>query len=141
LLLSASEALGISSEYFPRVASCVGAGLSLNGEVCGVVTGGLMVIGLLTGRIHPSDSNDIAYYYGDLYLQRVKELNGSHLCRNISKTDFTTYEGQLDWETNGIQKNICIPLMKKAVGILNEIIAEILVIKTLHQSAQTGYPS
>ena len=133
MLLASCDALKISCEYFPRIASCVGAGLSLDGEACGIATGGLLAIGLLTGRVRPEDSNDIAYYYGSLYMEKFRELRGSHLCRDITKTDFTKIEGLNAWTTEKIPENICIPLMREAVEILSSILEEIQALHSLQK--------
>lgn len=88
-----------------------------------------MAIGSTLGRVKPTDSNDIAYYYGDLYIRRFTERNGSHLCRIIAGEDFSTIEGQKAWEEKGIQESTCIPAVRRAVEILNDILCEIESVK------------
>ena len=49
-----SEELGITEDEANKVAACFGGGM-LMGEVCGVVTGALMAIGLKYGHSNPEN--------------------------------------------------------------------------------------
>jgi len=40
MLLSASEVLNIKSDFIPGIASALGAGMCLRGEMCGIANGG-----------------------------------------------------------------------------------------------------
>ena len=124
MLLSAAEELKIENEYFPAVASALGAGLSLTGDTCGLATGGLMVIGLLYGRRTPSDSSDKTYCLGAEFLKRFKELRGSQFCLNLSGKDLGLEEDYAAYEREKIDENICAPLLIETVHLLNRLLAE-----------------
>ncbi|MBC8277784.1 MAG: C_GCAxxG_C_C family protein [FCB group bacterium] len=124
MLLSACEELGIKNEYFPAAGSALGAGLSLTGDICGLATGGLMVIGLLYGRRTPFDSNDRTYYLGTEFLKGFKELRGSKLCLNISGKDLSLDEEYAAFEREKVEEKICAPLLVETVNLLNIILAE-----------------
>jgi len=124
MLLSACEELGIENECFPAAASALGAGLSLTGDICGLATGGLMVIGLLHGRKSPFDDNDRTYYLGAKFLKGFKELRGSQLCLNISGKDLSKDEDYAAFEKEKVEENICAPLLLETVDLLNRLLAE-----------------
>lgn len=125
MLLAGSEAAGIDCECFPRIASCLGAGLSFTGDVCGIVNGALMVIGLKCGRMNPEDANERAYYFGAKFLEEFKRIKGTHLCREITGLDFNRDEDLIKWEKEILEEKLCVPLIRESVKILNAILSEI----------------
>ena len=120
-----SDAAGISSPLIPSIASAIGAGFSRTGQVCGAVTGGLLAIGLLCGRRKAGDANDLAYYYGWLFMEKFAELHSSIHCRDLTGQDFNDERA---WESYDYNKH-CSPLVRGAVEILNTIIEELDNIK------------
>lgn len=125
MLLVGSEAAGIDCECFPRIASCLGAGLSFTGDVCGIANGALMLIGLQCGRMKPEDTNEKAYYFGAKFLTEFKQIKGTHHCREITGLDFNWEEDLAKWETEILEEKLCVPLIRESVRILNIIISEI----------------
>ena len=83
-----SQDLGLDSQEAMRLASAFGAGLGKLREVCGAVSGMLMVAGLLYGYSDPGpgDVNKKAHYrlVQDL-AARFRERAGSIVCREILK--------------------------------------------------------
>jgi len=121
MLLAYAEASKIESALIPSMGSALGAGLCRTGQVCGAVTGSLMVIGLLCGRRQAGDSNDLAYYYGWLLMQKFAERKGSIDCRELTGQDFNDERAWEDYDYN----TNCVPLIRSAAEVLNEIIAEL----------------
>jgi C_GCAxxG_C_C family probable redox protein len=128
MLLSAREAMDIDCEFFPQVASALGAGLCYQGEVCGIALGALLTIGLKYGRRKDGDSNDITYYLGSEFIDRFRQIQGTIKCRDFTNADFNTPEGEQAW-IERIQDETCSPLMEKAVIILNELLDEATISK------------
>jgi len=120
-LLAYADAAGIQSPLIPSIASAIGAGISRTGQVCGAVTGSLLVIGLLCGRRKAGDSNDFAYYYGWLFMEKFREKHSSIHCRDLTGQDFNDEKA---WESYDY-KTYCSPLVRNAVEILNEIMGEL----------------
>ena len=50
VLLTLAEYLEIESELIPKIGTAIGAGVSLNGLLCGSISGVAMAIGLKFGR-------------------------------------------------------------------------------------------
>ena len=124
MLLSASEALNIAAEFIPGIASALGAGMCLRGEMCGIANGALMIIGLLYGRRNPEDSNEIAYYAGDQFLDKFHNLKGTFLCSEITGLNFHEDNSDNIWYSE-ILNTTCAPLLVESLKILCEILDEL----------------
>ncbi len=83
-----------------------------------------MVIGLAQGRRTPEDDRETAYGAADRFLERFTEIKGTAMCRELTEANFKTPEGQAAFYDR-IQEETCIPLLRRAVEILNEIFKEI----------------
>ena len=82
-----SDVTGLDADFFARMASSFGGGMGRMREVCGAVSGMLMVAGLLYGYDSPSDDAAKKAHYGlvqDLAGQ-FREQVGSIVCRDILK--------------------------------------------------------
>src|SRR4030042_1988879 len=53
VLLALAKPLGIDSELIPKIGTAIGAGVSLNGLLCGSVSSVMMLIGAKYGRTIP----------------------------------------------------------------------------------------
>jgi len=84
-------------EYFNRddlpleVATPFGAGLGGRRDLCGILTGGTLFIGLLAGRQDPADSErkKQAYKLAGAYYRWFKQSFGAVMCRDIVPGKFT----------------------------------------------------
>ncbi len=82
-----SDMLGMSPDYAARLASSFGGGMGRMREVCGAVSGMLLVAGLLYGYDTPGD--DVAkrnhYALVQALAGQFREQTGSIVCREILK--------------------------------------------------------
>ncbi|MEM2920930.1 MAG: C-GCAxxG-C-C family protein [Candidatus Bathyarchaeia archaeon] len=85
MLKAFSEALGIRNETFPMIATAFGAGIGRLSQECGVLTGGIMVIGLVHGRRRPAeiDKKERSYTIARAYYEAFKQRFGSVKCIEI----------------------------------------------------------
>lgn len=62
-----------------------GGGFSSLREVCGAVSGGAFVIGILFGSNEPKDYSQKKVVYGltQKFAKRFEEINGSYICREL----------------------------------------------------------
>ena len=76
---------GLDRETSARLASSFGGGMGRMREVCGTVSGGLLVLGLLCGYADPGDQKAKTdhYHLVQEYARRFRELNGSIICREL----------------------------------------------------------
>ena len=81
------DVTGLEADFTARLASSFGGGMGRMREVCGAVSGMLMVAGLLYGYETPGDDvSKKAHYELVQYLSgRFREEAGSIICREILK--------------------------------------------------------
>jgi C_GCAxxG_C_C family probable redox protein len=109
---------GLTADQAMKVAACFSGGMR-KGEVCGAVSGALMVIGLKYGD--GLDYKATAYPKAAEFMDRFKEKNGSCVCRDILGCDISSEEGRLYARENGLFKDICPRMVGSAVDIMEEM--------------------
>ncbi len=50
---------------------------------CGVFSGGIMAIGLFTGRISPEEDDSLCKYLSILFVESLRETAGAMVCKDI----------------------------------------------------------
>ena len=82
-----SDVTGLSKDFSARMASSFGGGMGRMREVCGAVSGMLMVAGLLYGYDTPGDDERKKAHYSLVQelAGKFREQNGSIICREILK--------------------------------------------------------
>ena len=71
----------------PRIATAFGGGLCGTQNVCGALSGGLMVIGLWHGRELGGDKLP-AYGLGKRFMEWFKQQQSATLCAELTETNF-----------------------------------------------------
>ena len=82
------DVTGLEPSFAAKMASSFGGGMGRLREVCGAVSGMLLVMGLLYGYDDPGekDANKKAYYPEvQKLMNQFKEECGSYICREILK--------------------------------------------------------
>ena len=125
VLAAFAEECGITEEEAIKLGSCFGGGMR-KGEVCGAVTGALMVLGLLYGQKAAGDTEgrQLSNKVNDLMMDRFKEKCGSYICNDLLGCDITTKEGHQYCMDNKLFTDFCPKMVVAAVEIVEEIIQE-----------------
>ena len=123
VLAAFAEECGITEEQALRLGSCFGTGMR-RGEVCGAVTGALMVLGLLYGQKKAGDTEgrQTSNKVNDLMMDRFKEKCGSYICNDLLGCDVTTSEGIQYCRDNKLFTDFCPKMVAAAVEVVEEII-------------------
>jgi C_GCAxxG_C_C family probable redox protein len=126
VVFSYSDKLNISKDLALRLANGFGGGMGRKQEVCGAVSGGVLVLGLLYGRGENEDKQKQEYAYakvGEL-IDRFEAKYGCVNCRKLlDGCELLTPEGQeLFKSKNMIAK--CYGYVDHTVKILDEIARE-----------------
>ena len=76
---------GLDRETSARLASSFGGGMGRMREVCGTVSGALLVLGLLCGYSDPRDhqAKKDHYHLVQEFARRFREINGTIICREL----------------------------------------------------------
>jgi C_GCAxxG_C_C family probable redox protein len=115
--------LGIDSS----AATAFGGGIGRMGNICGALSGALIVIGLAIGRTDPKDdeSKQKAYAAARELFQHFKEKWGTLTCRELTGCDLTTEEGREKFRNAKIPQTKCAPIVEETTKIVADIIKEI----------------
>lgn len=97
-----------------KVATPFGAGLGGRRDLCGILTGGTMFIGLVYGRLDPADTEQKkqAYKLASTYYHWFKENFGAVMCRDIVPGKFTGHT------------EVCEQILAKSAAKLAELLKE-----------------
>ncbi len=104
MLLAVAESEGIQLDFIPRIATGFCGGVSRTSGMCGAVSGGIMVIGLFTGRNAPTETVAESY---TMVRKLVKEFGarfGSINCQELTGCDLGTEEGQKYFKENNLRQ-------------------------------------
>lgn len=93
VLLALSEHLGEGSEVIPRIGTAIGAGLGLNGLLCGSISSIALAIGMKYGRSSAEESPRPVWGMIDDYVTAFKDKFGAVNCRQLTKLNLKTEEG------------------------------------------------
>lgn len=108
--------VGVDREEALKLSACFGGGMRC-GEVCGAVTGALMVIGMKYGSTEDNDL-DNKQFVGTKTLEFIKKFkarNNAILCRELLENSN---------RQTGSARKICPSLITNAVEIAEEMLAE-----------------
>lgn len=107
-----------------RIGEPFGAGTSCTGDMCGSVTGAIMVLGLQYGSTQSNDDAARIYTYQRVHelIQRFKEIHGSIQCTELLGYDLSDPQQlQAAWE-----KGLFFQLCPNFVGDAAQILVEML---------------
>lgn len=102
-----------------------GAGMGRKEEVCGAVSGGIMVIGMKYGRGKNQDRTltEKTYQKTRELMDKFSEKHGSFICRKLLQgCDLTTKEGQKEFKEKDLLHKVCKSCVTSAVEIIEEIV-------------------
>lgn len=109
VLMAYSNHFGLSGETAQRIASGFGGGIALSGNMCGAVTGGIMVIGLAgTGE---GSSKLETYERSKQFMKSFEDKYGSLQCGKL-----------VEPRENKDDKRFCDKFVEGAALIIDEIL-------------------
>ena len=127
VLYAYSDELKLAKETALKLACGLGAGMARRGEVCGAVTGGVLVIGLKYGRGERDDRSATEQTYQKTLelMARLEQQHGSCLCRTLlNGCDLRTAEGQQSFKEHDLIHKTCLPCVQSVVDALAGIMGE-----------------
>jgi len=118
------EELNLEQDTALKIACGFGAGMGRKEEVCGAVTGGIMVLGARYGRGENEDrtATEAAYTRTRELMDKFARRHGTYLCHKLlNGCDLTTDEGRKSFGENDLFNKVCRPCVQSVVEILEEI--------------------
>lgn len=119
------DVTGMTEDFAAKMASSFGGGMGRMREVCGAVSGMLMVAGLLYGYSVPGDdvSKKAHYALVQELAGRFREKEGSIVCREILKNP-PADPNPTPRNAEFYKQRPCARLVALAAAILDEYMAE-----------------
>ena len=126
LLSTYGTQFGLERDTALKLADAFTGGMGRSGEICGAVTGALMVIGLKYGRTKAEDkaSQEKSDSQVKEFVNRFKSRHGSILCRELLCNDIGTPEGMKIARDKLLFVTLCPKFVRDASEILEQILEE-----------------
>jgi len=124
ILASFASRYGLQQALAFRIGEPFGAGTSCTNDMCGSVTGAIMVLGLQYGSARCDDEAARVNTYQCVHelIQRFKALHGSIQCSDLLGYDLSDPQQlQTVWE-KGLFMELCPILVRDAAQILTDMI-------------------
>ncbi len=122
-----SEDFGVDSNTLLRVACGFGGGIARRQEMCGAVSGGIIVMGLKYGQGEGQDRpyTENTYAKTGEFISRFESVHGTCICKILlHDADMTTPEGKEYIAVNNLRERVCQQCVCTAVEIVEEMINE-----------------
>ncbi len=116
---------GVDSDTAARISGGFGGGMGRCGEVCGVLTGSFMTIGLafMKGDMPPSpEMKADVYARVSEMARRFREVHGEIRCNDLLGVDISTPEGQKKAKDGDFHHTKCAEFVRTAAGILEDML-------------------
>ena len=116
------EDYGLDSEIALKLSSGLGGGFKC-GEICGAVSGSVLVIGLKCGQFDVADTESKAVCTNKTreFLRIFRKRNHSVVCREILGCDVFSQKGKEKAAKENLFKTVCVDMVTSAVNILEEL--------------------
>lgn len=93
VLKTLAEQLGVKSDLIPRIGTGIGAGVALNGLLCGSISVAVIMIGITQGRDTPEEDPVKTWSVVNEFLDAFKERFQYTTCKELTGVDVKTPEG------------------------------------------------
>mgnify|MGYP001093620818 CR=1 FL=1 len=117
---------GLGEADAMRIATAFGGGMGHLQEVCGAVTGAFLAIGCRCGMRQLADkaakesTAELVHSLG----KRFASLHGALTCRDLLGCDLNTAEGQARVKELRLRESKCLPYVRDASRLLEELLGE-----------------
>jgi C_GCAxxG_C_C family probable redox protein len=132
ILASFAGRYGLQEELAFKIGEPFGAGTSCTNDMCGSVTGAIMVLGLQYGSYRNDDDKARYYTYQRVneLIQRFKGIHGSIQCGDLLGYDLSDPQQIQTVMEKGLFMQLCPNLVKDAAQILVEMIGSSILTKS-----------
>ncbi|MHB8163318.1 MAG: C-GCAxxG-C-C family protein [Methanoregula sp.] len=119
-----SDELGLDPDTAKKIACGFGAGISKTGNICGAVSGALMVIGLKYGKTRADDeaATEKTRALVREFIREFTEKNGSVNCTELLGYDLSDPEAFSAAKDSGLFMTKCPALVRDSADILEKIL-------------------
>jgi C_GCAxxG_C_C family probable redox protein len=93
VLMALKSHIGVEIDLIPKIGTGLGAGVSLNGLLCGSISSIAVAVGMKYGRNSPEENPQPVWNIVDRYVAEFKDKFGYVNCRELTGLDVKTKEG------------------------------------------------
>jgi C_GCAxxG_C_C family probable redox protein len=114
----------LDEEIALKMTTGLGAGMGRKVEICGAVTGGILVLGFRHGRGSKDDPSVSEKTYDKTreLMDRFTAKHGTYNCRQLlNGCDLATEEGKLRFKEENLRNETCLKCVESVAEILEEI--------------------
>ena len=124
-----SEEMGMSETELAKLASSFGGGMGKMREICGAVSGALLVYGAVHGNSDPDDADAKKAHYARVqeFAARFKAEHETIICRELLKNIALKKESTSEPEARTedyYRTRPCVRFVETAATILEQMLAE-----------------
>ncbi len=115
---------GLDQDTASKIADGFGAGMGYTAEICGAVSGAVMVLGLINGRTRVDDkqSKEKVNSLIKEFIEEFKSINDSTRCRELLKYDISKPEELAAAREKNLFQTKCRQFVEDAAEILDNMI-------------------
>lgn len=121
VLLALKDYLDIDSKMIPKIGTGIGAGVSLNGLLCGSISSVAIAIGIKYGRTSAEENPKPVWDMVDKYVAGFKDKFRYVNCRELTGLNVKTEEGMKTYLAK-VHDYACVARLKFAVEKAVEIL-------------------
>ncbi len=124
VLCTFRDEAGLGEDLALKIPTGLGAGMGRKQEVCGAVTGGILVLGLRHGRGSTEDhsATEQTYLRTRELMDRFAAKHGSCLCRTLLQGyDLATEEGRQRAKADDMPNKVCRACVQTVVEVLEQM--------------------
>jgi len=92
ILIALKNHIGVETDLIPKIGTGLGAGVSLNGLLCGAVSSVAVAVGMKYGRNSPEENPQPVWSMVDKYVAEFKDKFGYVNCRELTGLNIKTKE-------------------------------------------------
>jgi C_GCAxxG_C_C family probable redox protein len=118
-------AFGVPEETLARIATAFGGGVSRSDNICGGVSGALMVLGLKYGSKNQSEGDAKAktYAIGNEFISEFARRHGAVSCTGLLGYNLSVPEERKEAAEKRVPATVCREIVRNAGILLEEFLA------------------
>lgn len=114
VLLAFRDHLGVGSDVVPKIGTGIGAGVSLNGLLCGSVSSVAIAIGMKYGRTSAEENPKPVWDRVNRYVAEFRERFGAVNCSQLTGLNLKTEQGLKEYYSS-VHDYACVDRLKFAM--------------------------
>ena len=126
VLSAFANSFNLDYETALRISQPFGGGLAHRGDMCGAVTGALMVIGLKYGRVKAEDitAREKTYEIARTFIKNFISINNSIICKELLGYDLSKPEQYSIVQEKNLFQTFCSKLVRDSAEILEKLLSD-----------------